>query len=165
VSGLEFKVGRSEFGVWGSDSFAPIKGCYRSICLASDSLLFQVMAFVDSCLTPANPNLYLHEALLPVKPEGDQGLALNRARREELGNLGPVQQKLPGALWFMLCMARPLVRLDICVVQKYFAVFDPSESIVQVRQAASNRLDFGAAEFDSCLDPVDNVVVMERSTI
>ena len=162
--GLGFGVRTSVFCFLLSSS-APIEGGHGSICLAFDGLLFQVMAFVDSGLTSANPNLHLHEAVLPVKPEGDQGLAFNCARRKQLTNLGLVQQKLPGTLWLMLYMAGALVRLDIRIVQKYLAVFDSSESIAQVRQAGSDRFDFGAAEFDSRLYPVDNLVVVERSAI
>src|SRR5262249_8976980 len=123
------------------------------------------MALVEGRLTSANPNLHLHEAVFPVQPEGDQSLALNRAGRKELSNLALVQQELPATFWFMLRMAGAFVWLDVSIVQKYFTVFNPCESVAQVSQAVSDRLACGAPEFYSCLYPVDNLVIVERSAI
>jgi len=123
------------------------------------------VAFVDRRFTAAYADFHFDTAVFPVEPESDQSLALNSTRREEFRDLRLVQQKLPWALRFMLRMARAYVWLNIGVVQKDFAVLDFRERVVQVRQAGSNRFDLGAAKFNSCLDLVEDLVVMECSAI
>ena len=65
----------------------------------------------------------------------------------------------------MLRMAGPFVRLNIRIVQKEFAVLDPRKRIVQVRQAGSDGFDFGAAEFNSSLYFIEDLIVVERPAI
>jgi hypothetical protein len=62
-------------------------------------------------------------------------------------------------------MAGPFVRLNIRIVQKEFAVFDPRKRIVQVRQAGSDGFDFGSAEFNSSLYFIEDLIVVVRPAI
>jgi hypothetical protein len=144
---------------------APIEGRHGAIRLAFYGLFFQVVAFVDRRFPATYTDLHFDTAVFPVKPESDQSLALNSTCRKEFRDLRLVQQKLPWTLRFMLRMARAFVWLNIGVVQKDFAVLDSRKRVVQVRQAGSNRFDLGAAEFNPCLDLVEDLVIVKRSAI
>jgi len=123
------------------------------------------MALVYGRFAPANPNLYFYPAVFPIKPECDQGLALNCACRKEFLNLRLVKQEFSRPLGIVLCMAGTFVGLNIRVVQKEFPVLDLRKRIVQVSQTGSDGFDFGAAEFNSSLYFIEDLIVVERPAI
>jgi hypothetical protein len=144
---------------------SPIERSHGAIRLAFDRFFFQIVPFVDCRFTPADPDLYLDTTVFPIKSEGDQSLPLNCACRKELCYLRLVQQKLSRTLRFVLRMAGALVRLNIRIVEEDLPVLDPRKRVIQIRQAGSDRLDLGAAEFNSRLDLVEDLIVMKGSAI
>src|ERR1700756_5927107 len=62
-------------------------------------------------------------------------------------------------------MAGAYVRLDIGIVKIDTSFFDPSERIIEIRQPSPDRLDFGAGENDTCLQPFQYLVAMKSSPI
>ena len=62
-------------------------------------------------------------------------------------------------------MAGTFVWLDIGVVKKSFAIFDPRERITDVCLARANRFDFATFQFDARFVPLENAIVTEHFAI
>ncbi len=138
---------------------------HGAVGFSFDSLLFEVVPFVDGRFSLADPNLDFHPAIFPVEPERDECLALNRAGRKQLGNLRLVEQEFAAAFWFVLSMAGAEIRLNIRVVEVNLVIFDPREGIVKVGKTGPDGFNLRSLEFDARLYLFEDLVIVERAAI
>jgi hypothetical protein len=159
-------VQRSKAGTLRVPSPVPAVECrHGAIGFSFDSLLFEVVPFVDSRFSFSYTDFHFYPAVLPVKPERDNRLTLDRAEGKEFGNLRFVQQKFPATLWFVLAVTGTFVRLDICVVKVDFVILDSCEGVIKVREPGSDGFDLRALQFDTSLYLFENLIVMESTAI
>ena len=110
-------------------------------------------------------DFHFYPAVLPVKPERDNRLTLDRAQGKEFGNLRFVEQKFPATFWFVLAVTGTFVRLDICVVKINLVILHSREGVIQVCESGADGFDLRSLQFDSSLYPFENLIVMERTAI
>ena len=106
-----------------------------------------------------------HPAVLPVEPERDEGLALDRAGRKQLGNFRLVEQEFAAAFWFVLGMAGAFVRLNIRVVEVNLVILDPRKGVVEIGKAGPDGFNLRSLQFDASLYLFENLIVVERAAI
>jgi hypothetical protein len=103
--------------------------------------------------------------IFPIESKSNERLSIDDTRGKKLSDLGFVEEKLAWSVRLMLRMAGAIVRLDIGIVQKYFAVFDPGERVIEIGKSGSDRFDFGALQFDPSLDLVKDMVIVKRTPV
>ncbi len=86
-------------------------------------------------------------------------------RFRELEDLALVQQQPPGAFGLVLLEARAEVRLNIRAVEKHLAVLDTGKRLVEIGEAAPDRLDLGPLQLDPRLEPVEDVVIVRGAAV
>ncbi len=62
-------------------------------------------------------------------------------------------------------MAGALIRLNVGVVEKSFAIFDASEGVTDVRFASADGFDLTALQLDASLVALENVIIAQRLAI
>jgi hypothetical protein len=144
---------------------ATVEGGHFAIGFSFDGFLFKVMPFVDGRLASSHADFDFNAAVLPIEPEGDKRLALDRAGRKQFGNLRLVEEKLATTLWFVLRMTGAFVRLDVRVVEVNLVILDSGEGVVEIGKTGPDRFDLGSLERDASLYLFKNLIVMERASI
>ena len=148
-----------------SSSVSAVECRHGAIGFSFDSLLFEVVPFVDSRFSTSHADFDFYPAVLPVKPERDECLALDRAGGKEFGNLRLVEQKFAATFWFVLGVTRTFVRLNIGVVKVDLVILDSREGVIKVREAGADGFDLRSLQFDASLYLFENLIVMERTAI
>jgi hypothetical protein len=144
---------------------AAIEGGHGAIGFSFDGFLFEVVPFVDGRLPSSHADFDFHMAVLPVEPEGDKRLALDRASRKQFGNLRLVEEEFAAALWFVLRMTGAFVRLNIRVIEVNLIILDSGKGVVEVGEASPDRFDLGSLQRDAGFYLFENLIVMERASI
>src|SRR5690349_2500993 len=62
-------------------------------------------------------------------------------------------------------VTRLFVRLNICVIEKRFAIFDPREGVTDVGFPGPDRLYFAALEFDAGFVALENMKIAQSLAI
>jgi hypothetical protein len=145
--------------------FSAIKGVGGSPGFLFGRFFFKVLPFVCVGFAPADADLHLHSTIFPVEAKGDEGLSFYSRGFEQLGNFGFVQQQLPRAFSIVLLVAGAFVRLDVCVVEECFLVFDSREGVTQVGEAGTNRFYLGTSETDTGFELLQDLVIVKCSPI
>jgi hypothetical protein len=138
---------------------------HGAIGFSFDSLLFEVVPFIDGRLSASHADFDFHMGVLPVEAERDERLALHRAGGKQFGDLRFMEQEFAGAPWFVLGMTRTFVGLNIRVVEVNLVFLDSRKGIVEVRQTRPDGFDFRSLKFDARLDFFENLIVVERAAI
>jgi len=148
-----------------SSAVAAVEGGHCPIGFSFDGFLFEVVPLVDGRLPSSHADFDFHTAVLPVEPEGDKRLTLDRTGRKQFGDLRLVEKELAAALWFVLRMTGAFVRLNIGVVEVNLVVLDSGKGVIEVGKAGPDRFDLGSLQRDSGLYLFENLIVMERASI
>lgn len=123
-------------------------------------LAFESFAFVVEFLSARHAQFEFHAAVFEINFGRNQGEPLLINFSAEFGDLFFMKQKLAHAHRIESLLAGELVRADVHIVNKNFAVFYPAEGLFQVDLALADRFDLASLESDArFIDFVDEVVM------
>ena len=136
-----------------------------AVHFARGSALLQILPLVVRFLSLADTELDFHARILPVHAQGDERVPLDLRQSEEPMDLLFVQEQAPKALRLVLRVAGARVRLNVEIDDKGLSLFDARESVVEVREAAPDRLDLRALQLDARLHALEDVKIPKRLAI
>src|SRR6266404_3597466 len=107
-----------------------------------DGTLLQIRALVARDFALADADLGFQFAVLPVELENNERATFDLTFAVKSIDLLAMKEKFAGAFGCRDFVAGFFVGLNIGVVEKRFAVFDPRERIIDIRFAPADRLYF-----------------------
>ena len=158
---------RGESGFTGLLSAAAlIEAGHHATRLALSLLLFDGLALVALAAAATHTDFHLHARALPVGAQHRQGQTLLLGLLPELENLALVEQQAAGAARFVLGEgAGLLVGLDVEIVEPDLAALDAGKGVADILTPLVNGFDLAAAEFDACLQTLEDLEIATRFAV
>ena len=142
-----------------------IEACDFARGLAIGCAFLQIGAFVARDFSLGDAELGFEPAIFPMQVKNYQRAPAYLRFAIKLVDLSAMEQEFADAFRRGHFVTGAFVRLNVGIVEKCFAFFDPSEGIVDVGFTGANRFDLASLQLDAGLVAFENVKVAERFAI
>ena len=132
---------------------------------AIDGAFLQILPLVMRELPVPYAELRFNPSIFPIELEHNKSTAFDLRFAVELIDLLTMEEKFADPLRSWDFVARLFVGLNIGVVEKDFALFNPGKGVADVRFAGANGFNFAALQLDSRLVPIEDVKIAKSLAI